>query len=87
MRLVMMYTVSDGCSYASDVTEPVECESVEAAEYAFDNAMLEANGHSFDFFGHDIDPYHWEHGTHPEFLTIGEWFSRYGKRLEAQNVK
>ena len=35
MKLVMTYTVGDGCSWSADETIPFEYESVEKAEYDF----------------------------------------------------
>lgn len=41
MRLVMLYTVSDGCTYSCDVVKPIEYESVEQARLDFGSKILE----------------------------------------------
>lgn len=42
MRLIMEYTVSDGCSYCYDVVTPIEYESEESFILDFESALDKA---------------------------------------------
>lgn len=41
MRLVIIYTVGDGCTYSAEVVEPLNYESVQAAKLDFGSKLLE----------------------------------------------
>ena len=88
MRIVMKYTISDGYTFWSDKTVPIEYKSLEDAAVDFENLVkshllnIETRQYTFGFAGHKfnidnfvcrIDKIYIE----PEFLTIEEWFSRY----------
>ena len=88
MRLVIEYTVGNGCSWSADNTVPVEYESAEAFAVEFEEACKEArvqakqsNGHwlEFTFAGREWDAdcfFLDDVYCPPEVLTVDEWFSR-----------
>ena len=87
MRLIIEYTVGDGCTYHCINTEPVEYESPEAFAVDFEKAVKDAvNCHDFFFAGRAWVPSN--HGyydsnrvwwyTAPDILTVDEWFHSNG---------
>lgn len=61
MKLILKYTVSDGCTYSSDITIPVEYDSAEAFYEFFieglKDAMRKQQTFVFDeveFYGHEF---------------------------------
>lgn len=84
MQLVIKYTVSDGCTYSCDVTQPVLYESAEAFIVDFENFCHENRIYDIlkqpvfagikwcpdEFFENDI--YY-----SPDILTVDEWFKNY----------
>lgn len=88
MRLVMLYTVGDGCTWHADVVQPITIESAEFAIVDFEKKCFEAqaakhlralNGGNFTWCEHefDADQFFFEGKYYsPEFLTIDEWFER-----------
>lgn len=77
MKIVMMYTQTDGCTYASDCTLPINHESVEAAAYEFEQALSQAELGVFEVFNKEFWAAHFNDEYRPEFLTIDEWFDKY----------
>lgn len=85
MRIVMRYSVSDGCTYSCEDIHPIEYESCEAALIDFEAALKSAEG-EFKFANVDLwtDTFYsqsiWSSRSPereiqlPEFLTIDEWF-------------
>jgi len=89
MRLVIEYTVGDGCTYHAVNTVPVEYESAEAFFVEFEEACKEVRVQAkqtrrhwleFTFAGleWDADCFFTSDGDYcpPEILTVDEWFSR-----------
>lgn len=82
MRLVLTYSIGDGCTYHCDEVLPVEYESGEALLVDFEAAARKANGRlggDFTFAGHLFSADHFfERGTYygPEVLTVDEWFGQ-----------
>ena len=91
MKLVMCYSIGDGCTFSCDVTLPIEYESAEAAIVEFERLCLEAralkwpDSQEFWFAGHEFEPspFFWRNTPDrfdsPDFLTIDEWFAREGQ--------
>lgn len=86
MRLVLKYTVGDGCTYHCDVVLPVEYESGEALLVDFEDAAQKARKANrswymaeFTLAGHEFlaDSF-FEDGVYcpPEVLTVDEWFNQ-----------
>lgn len=85
MRIIMRYSVSDGCTYSCVEIHPIEYESCEAALIDFEAALKVAKG-EFKFANIDLwtDNFYsesvWSSRTPerkiqlPEFLTLDEWF-------------
>jgi len=82
MRLVMKFSVSDGCTYGYEAVLPIEYESPEAAIVEFEELAVkarEAGEPTFIFAGHEEETWcHFEEGVYysPSFLTIDEWFAQ-----------
>lgn len=87
MRIIMRYSVSDGCTYSCEDIHPIEYESCEAALIDFEAALKAADcGGEFKFANMDfnIDTFNnesiWSSRSPereiqlPEFLTLDEWF-------------
>ncbi len=80
MRLVMLYTFGDGCTYSCDRVFPFVAESPEAALCEFEELYTKHKwpcSNSFSFAGEDFYSGDFEcNGVYyaPEFLTIDEWF-------------
>lgn len=58
MKIVMKYTLGDGCSWHSDETYPIDYSSVEDAIVDFENlvkAHLLLEDKSFTFCGYEFD--------------------------------
>lgn len=85
MRIIMRYSVSDGCTYSCEDIHPIEYESCEAALIDFEAALKEAKNGEFRFANLDL----WSSTFYvesmwssrgapqlelPEFLTLDEWF-------------
>ena len=77
MRLVMKYSVSDGCTFNCDVVLPVEYESAEAALLDFET--LVKKDRKFTLFGEEFYSSDFEEHAStdrgltlvlPEFLTV-----------------
>jgi hypothetical protein len=92
MRLVLIYSVGDCCTWSADVVLPIISESAEAAFFELENEIrkYEDPHHSvpdeFVFDNHTIcrsDFYHmnWNDRkqvyTPPQILTLDEWYSSY----------
>lgn len=87
MRLVIEYTVSDGCTYSATNTLPIEYESAEAALIDFESMATELMAKSREtgdfsnlhFGGQEFVVYDfYEDGKFyaPTILTVDEWFNR-----------
>lgn len=88
MKLVVTYTVTDGCSYSSDHVVPVEFESPEALLVAFDEAIRHWRKNSpsgiFQIGRKSFDVYSFIRDdpvghTLPNVYTLEEWFNSYSK--------
>ncbi len=89
MRLVLIYSVSDGATYGFNIVLPIEAESKESAYVALIDKALEIRKNpesvdsDFEMFGHSfssIDLTTWDSGKVEadygiQILTIDEWFS------------
>jgi hypothetical protein len=85
MKLVLLYTNTDGYTYSCDVVRPIEYDSPEQAIVDFEAAARESRerkGVSFKFAGFTFDQtdffYHKDRFDPPEFLTINQWFNSHG---------
>lgn len=81
-RLVMCFTVGDGCTYSCDETIPFEYESAEAAIVDFED-LIKRSQHEREvtFAGHTFWPYNFfENGVFygPSIYTVDEWFTEKG---------
>lgn len=83
MRLVMLYTFGDGCTYSCDRVFPLVSESPEAALCAFEELYNKHKGNwdkgfsTFTFADEEFYSCDFEcNGKYyaPDFLTIDEWF-------------
>lgn len=93
MQIIMLYTISDDCSWHSDIVLPIVLGSPEHAIVEFERAALTAWGereHTFMFAGREFNVSHFvflvagesEPCTQlPRFLTVDEWFEQ-----TAQNI-
>ncbi len=86
MRLVLIYSQSDDCTYSCECVHPIEAESPEAAYCAIADKALEVrknNKYEFEMFGLAFDPCYltflndgkYEIDSGLKILTIDEWFS------------
>ena len=81
MRLVMLYTFGDVCTYSCDRVFPLVAESPEAALCAFEELYNKHKGDwqsgPFTFAGEEFFTSDFEcNGLYyaPDFMTIDEWF-------------
>jgi hypothetical protein len=80
MRLVLEYTIGDGCTYHCDETIPFVYDSAEQAYVDFEEAAQKAflSHSTFTFGGRTINSTHFfdDDGNYypPEMYTIDEWF-------------
>lgn len=79
MRIVVVYTESDGCSYSFTETFPIVRDSVEAAFVEFDDALNNAKNGVFTVFGMDFNAYYVKKNGYPSFHTVDEWFAEVEK--------
>ena len=81
MRLVMLYTFGDGCTYSCDRVFPMVAESPEAALCEFEELYNQYKGDwkagpftfaNEEFYSNDFEC----DGKYyaPDFLTLDEWF-------------
>lgn len=83
IRMVLVYTESDGCTFSAEVVLPILYESTEAAlvdfESCFEDAKASKDAYGFfDFAGHQFHTSSFIEGDKtylPSFLTIDEWFA------------
>lgn len=90
MKIVMLWTTGDGCTWSSDNVRPIEYESPEAALVDFEARLHVANAANaankrggyceggyceFEFCGRTYSPYDFRDSL-PDFLTVDEWFER-----------
>lgn len=76
MKLVMIFTIGDGCSWHQDITLPIEYESEEALICDFESALLKAITNKENNFY--IKEYEFETKYHkdilPDIFTLERWF-------------
>lgn len=82
MKLIMLYTIGNGCSWSQDIVLPIIFESPEAVIVKFEiavNAAYKNEKTDFIFAGHELSSkeFFFKSKLHlPEFLTIDEWFGK-----------
>lgn len=77
MKIVMVYTYTDGCTYSCQNTIPIEYDSPEAALCDF---IEKAYSDNFNIFGIDFYKYDFIEGDEfypPEFYSLEEWFDKF----------
>lgn len=80
VKVVMVYTEGDGCTYSADHNYPFEYESPEQALVDFEALFIAArkSNTDFTFIGMEFYPAMFMDGPAvylPEFLTLDEWFT------------
>ena len=79
MRLVIKYSVGDGCTFSCTVTTPVIYESAEAFAVEFEEACKANRGKYQMRFAHlDFEPANFlcnDEYFGPDIMTVDEWFS------------
>jgi len=70
MKIVMIYNVSDDCTYTCEVVLPIIADSIEAAFCAYDDARKASHNNCFSIFGVEFD----RHCGEPTFLPYEDWF-------------
>lgn len=91
MRLIIEYSVGDGCTYGCTETVPVEYESPEAFLVDFENACKENKNNPRDFvfagkqwsadsfwnLNYTTKPILVDEFFPPDIFTVDEWFERH----------
>jgi hypothetical protein len=79
MKLVVTWTISDGCTYSCDMTQPVEYDSPEAFIIEFEEKAKSAKGINFFVAGKTWNKWDFtEKGVLflPTVRTLEEWFEQ-----------
>jgi len=80
MKLVMCYTVSDGCTYSNNITTPIEYKSEEDLLCDFADALKKAikmNKSFFKFLNQEYNVFNFcdeKQVTLPGIMTLDDWF-------------
>lgn len=89
MKLILLHTKSDGCTYSCEQVTPFEYDSEEALIVLFEEKLDEAidkSYHHFTVLGEQLcvsDFYHYDSQVKyfPDIMTLDNWFEL-NKRVE-----
>lgn len=78
MKLVVLYSIGDGCTYHCTETLPIEYSSAEQFLIDFENNVLNHQSFSVGLRTFDWRDFFFEEKYYsPAVLTIDEWFAAY----------